>query len=311
MVGQKAEPLPGFGIHVADAPESMRVVALCLAGAQSDNLIAAQSGILVDRFGLQDTEPGIAFRADDEVGADHFDAEQPGEVEVSSVENIDAPFFEPHCIHEVNVVHGPVADAHEHGNRPVQIELRMELDGRLGATEMSPRKHRQAQTDGSSVHGVNHLVEIEAIGVVGIQTTSFADENLSERFVNPPVAMFVRVGEIRSSDVPANPHRAQMRATAKARFDVSKALAKSHLSESHREKLIARSHAFAYPRHRMQSHAAIELLAVNQLGDLGEDQASGVHPLLRMNPNRLSQPVQMRHIDFSSLDPSNQPFTKL
>jgi hypothetical protein len=60
-------------------------------------------------------------------------------------------------------------------------------------------------------------------------------------------------------------------------------------------------HAFTGARHEMRSHAAIELLAVNKIGDLSEYQASSVHLLLRINIGQTGEPVQMRHIILDAL----------
>jgi hypothetical protein len=51
----------------------------------------------------------------------------------------------------------------------------------------------------------------------------------------------------------------------------------------------------------VQCNTTIELLSVNEVGDLGKDQASSVHPLLRMNLASNRQRVQMRHMPFSPL----------
>jgi hypothetical protein len=51
----------------------------------------------------------------------------------------------------------------------------------------------------------------------------------------------------------------------------------------------------------VQPHAAIELLAVNEIGYLREDETSGVHLLLRIKSPKACQSVQMRHTLFEPL----------
>jgi hypothetical protein len=48
-------------------------------------------------------------------------------------------------------------------------------------------------------------------------------------------------------------------------------------------------------------HAAIELFAVDEVGDLSENKVSRVHPLLRMKLTSGDQLSQMRHMLFSLL----------
>ena len=96
-------------------------------------------------------------------------------------------------------------------------------------------------------------------------------------------------------------HRVEMSASLQTRFDVTETLPERDLSECHRKELVASGHAFTGARHGMQGHAAIELLAVNKIGDLSEYQASSVHPLLRINIGQTGEPVQMRHIILDAL----------
>jgi len=92
-----------------------------------------------------------------------------------------------------------------------------------------------------------------------------------------------------------------MRTSPQAGFNVSKALPESDLSKSHSEELISGSHTSARPRHRVERHAAIELLTMDQISDLSKNKASSVHPLLRMNQTPSRQLSQMRHMPFSLL----------
>lgn len=133
------------------------------------------------------------------------------------------------------------------------------------------------------------------------QSTGIGQIDLSERFVNAPVPMLVRVSKICSSNVATDTHCVAVGATPQTSFNIAKALAERDLGKSHREELIAGGHALARSRHGVQRHRAIELLSVNEICNLCEDEASGVHPLLRINLRPDGQPVRMRHTHFSSL----------
>jgi len=301
VVGQENQSLSGSGIEVTDTPQPFRIVEFSFPGAQSNRLVAAQSCCLVDRSGLQHVESRVAFGSNHEECLALVDAEQTGEVEIATVDHIDAARFESDLVEKVDIVNRSVRDTYKHWDRAGQVELSVQFDGCFGAPEMCPWKHRQAKVDGRGIDRVNHLVDIQPVGVFGIQSSCLANENLSERFVNAPVPMLVGVGQVGPRDVPANAHCVEMGATAKAGFDVPQALPEGDLSKGHCEKLIADRHTFAGPVHRVQSHAAVELLSVNKIGDLRENQASGVHSLLRMNSGIHRQPAQMRHMPFSSL----------
>jgi len=295
VVGQEDEPLASHGIEAADTSESLRVVEFSFRCAQPDGLVAAQAGFLVDRTGLQNVEPGVALGSNHKVCPGLVDVEQACEIEVATIEDIDAARFESDLVEEMDIVNRPVRDADKHGDRAGHVDLSVQLDRSLGGSKARPGKHRQAKVDGRGIDRINHLAEIQPVGVVGMESLRLANENLSERFVNAPVPMLVGVSEIGPGDVPAKAHCVKMGATSKTGFDVPKALPESDLSEGHREKLVAGRHASAASRHRVQRDAAIELLSMNEIDDLGENETSGVHPLLRMNLRKKSQLLQMRH----------------
>lgn len=301
VVGQEDQSLSALRIDIADTSQSLRVVEFSFSGAQSDRLVATQSGCLVDRSGLQNVESRVGLGSNHEVSLGVVDAEQTSEVEVTPVDHIDAPRFEGDLVEEVHVVNRSIRNTDEHRDWAGKVDLGVQLDSSFGSAEVCPWKHRKAQIDSRGIDRIHHLVEIEPIRIFGIQPSGFSNENLSERFVNTPVPMFVGVGQIGPSDVPTNAHCVEMSATAQAGFDISQALSKSNLRESHREELIASSHALARSLHRVQCNTTIELLPVNEIGDLSEDQASSVHSLLRMNSASNRQRVQMRHMPFYSL----------
>ena len=301
VVGQKDQPFSCFCIEVADTPKTFGIVDFSLSGAQPDRLVATQSCVLVDGAGFQDIELRVALGSNHEVCLGLLDSEQAGEVEIAAVDHINTARLESDLIQEMDVVNRSIGNAHKNWDRAGQVELSVQFDGCFGSPEVGPRKHRKTQVDGRGIDSVNHLAEIQPVGVVGIESPGLADEDLRERFVNAPVAILVGIGQIGSGDVPANPHGVEMSATAQTGFDVPKTLPKSDLRKSHREKLIAGGHAPAASLHWMELHTALELLAVQQIENLSKNQTSGIHPLLRMNSANNRQRVQMRDIPFSSL----------
>lgn len=301
VVGQEDQSFPCVSIEEADTSQFTGIVAFTFFSAQSDDLIATQASGLIDWLGLANVEPCVAFRSDDKVGVGAFDPVESGEVEVSPVKDIDAPRLNAHLIHEVDVMHRTVRDLYEDRDRAGQVDLGMEFYRGFGLAEMSPRKHRQAQIYGGGIDSINHLVDVQSIGVCAVKAPGLADENLCERFVNAPVPVLVGISQISPCDVATDAHGVEMRASPQAGFNVTQTLPESDLGKSHRKKLIAGSHALTRPRHRVELHATIELLAVDEIGNLSENKMSRVHPLLRMNKDRNGQPVQMRHTHFSSL----------
>ena len=301
VVGQEDKTLSSIGIKEADTSEFVRVVSLAFVSAQPNRLITAKTAGFVDRTRLTSAESHIAFCSYDKIGIGSFDFKESGKVQVSTVEYIDTSSFKKHPIHEVNVMNRSVCNLHEYRDRSSQVNLSVKLNRGFGFPEISPWKHRQAQINRGSIDCINHLVDVESVGVFAIKSSRLADQNLCECFVNTPVTMLVRISEIGSCDVASDTHRVEMRASSQTSFNISKTLPESDLSKSHRKKLISGSHAFTRSRHRVKLHAAIELLTMDQISDLSENKASSVHPLLRMNQTPSRQLSEMRHMPFSLL----------
>ena len=122
-----------------------------------------------------------------------------------------------------------------------------------------------------------NLIEIEPVRVTGVEAPRFADENMRQRLVNPPVAVAVSVGEVCPRDIAPYAHPVAVGALSKAGFDIAQTLTKSQLCKEHRQKLITRSHPPTGAGHRVPTDAAIELLAVDHVRDLGKNQPSFIH----------------------------------
>lgn len=310
MVGQKDESLSRFSVYEANTPKRLRIVPFSFCGAQANDLIASQSGRLVHWTGLENVEARVLFAPDDEVGTGLFNPKEAFEIEVSPVEHIDAASFEKDLVEEVHVMDRPLGNTHEYGDGTGQVDLRVQLDGGLGCSESGPREHGEAKVDGGGIDGVDQLIEVQSVGVARVQSAGLADENLGERLIDPPVPALVRVGEIGAGNVTTKSHCVEMGAASKACLDVPKAFPKGDLREDHGEELVSGGHGLADTVHGIKVDAALKLFAVNQIGDLCENQASSVHSLLRMMDSRIRQPVQMRDTCFLSLTVENQIPTK-
>ena len=169
VICQEDQALSSLGIKEADTSEFFRVVSFTFVSSQPNGLIAAQTAGLVDWTRLTQAKSHIAFCPDDKVGVRAFDSKESGKVQVSTVKDIDASWFKKHPIHKVNVMNRSVCNMHEDRYRTSQINLSVELNRSFGSAEMSPRKHRQTQINRGGIDGINHLVDVEPVGVFAIK----------------------------------------------------------------------------------------------------------------------------------------------
>ena len=301
VIGEKDQPFAGLRIDIADTPERFWIVTFALPGAQADGLVASQASCFIDSSGLQNTELGVAFCADNKECLCLLNAIQTCEIEITPIKDVDAPRFEDNLIEKVNIVNGSIANADEYRDGATKVDLSVEFDRSLGFAEVCPREHRKTQVNSCGIDGIDHLFKIKSVGVIGIKSASFANENLSEGFIDTPVTKLVRISQIGSCNVATYAHCISLRAVAQTSFNISQALAKSDLGESHSKKLIAGRHALAGSLHRVAVDATSQLLGIQHISNLGEDESSTVHLLLRMNSVSNCQPVQMQDTSFSLL----------
>ena len=92
-----------------------------------------------------------------------------------------------------------------------------------------------------------------------------------------------------------------MTTTVQAGLNISQAFAKSDLSESHRQELIASSHAATGTRHRKACDTPGELFRIEDIDDLSENESARVHSLLRMSFHILGYSIQMQDTPFFQL----------
>lgn len=194
VIGQEYETLSGVSVDIADTSKSLGVVAFAFVSTHPNALVAAQPSRFIDWARLHDIEPSITLCSDNKIRLRRLNPEQSSEVEISTAEDIDASRFEADLIHEVDIMHRTVCNPHKNRNRTCQIDLSVEFDCRPSFAEVCPWKHRQTQVDSRRIHGIDDLVQVQPIGIIGIQAAGFTDQYLSEGFVYSPVSVLVRVG---------------------------------------------------------------------------------------------------------------------
>jgi len=95
-------------------------------------LIAAKATGLIDRTGPAPTKSYISFCSNDKKGVHAFDPKESAKIQVSAIEDIDAPSLENHLIHEVDVMNRTVGNLYKHWDRASQVDLSMEFNRSFG-----------------------------------------------------------------------------------------------------------------------------------------------------------------------------------
>lgn len=295
VIGQENKPFLCFWVDEADSPESFRVVTLPFIRTEFYNLITSEAGRSVYVSGFSHSKTSVRFTAYDEEGLGRVDLEKAPEVEIPAVEYVYASSFECHLLKEVDVMNRSFCNAYKNWDRAGQVNLGVQLNCCFCFSEGGPREQRQAKVDSRCIHGINHFVQAQGIRVINIETSSLANEGLSDFLINSPVPKFVGVGQIGSCDVSTNPHGVKIPAGSQATFDTTQTVAIGYLGKCHCQELVTCTHAPTAPRHRVAGNTAIELFPVKHIHYLGENQSAFVHPASLNKGGIQANSNQMRH----------------
>ena len=187
-----------------------------------------------------------------------------------------------------------LGNMHETGDAASQVKQGVHLHSGLGAAEVRPRKHRQAQIDGRRIQSVNGIVEIDSQAFAGIEPSCLSDQPLGEFSVNAPITCLVRIGERRAPNRIPKAHVVALRGLRRQTgFDVAQTLPKGKLSKRHGAILLS---ACERPR------AVVATVALREPSEgaprqkvhkLSEQRLANVHGRPLETPGKCAESVQI------------------
>ena len=246
VVGQKHQ---AFACVVLDhhAAKRCRVVLAREIGCEHAGLIAQHRRIeSIHRMRVTSLELGVALGAGHKECLGFVNDEQPGEIQIASVHQVEGARLQHQVVHDVDFVGLAVGDVNEAGDVAPQVQQRVQFDSRLGRAKRCPGKHRQTQVYGAGVERVNRRVEFHAKGLLRIQRPRHADQVLCEVGIDLPRACGVRIGQrVARNRLATKSHVIQPPSLrSQIDFDVAKGLAVGQLSEGHGEELVQAREVF-------------------------------------------------------------------
>ena len=260
IVGQKRDPLAVlvFDSHTA---HRLRIRFAGLNQWQSTDLIEHHvRSDFVHGLRVAPLELGIALGAGYKERARCVHRIQAGEVQIPPVHQVKRARLDGQRIQHTDFVHLAIADMNEAGNIAAQVQERMQFDRRFGCAKRCPRVQRQAQIDGRGIERVDHLLQIHAKRVAGVQRASHADQGLTHIGVDLPGASGVGIGQrVARYGGAAKPHVIQPRGLGtQVDLNIAQALAVGELGKVHGQELIQTRKIFDFVIARVARHAARE-----------------------------------------------------
>lgn len=221
IVGQKHQAFLARSIVVTDSPKALGISAFGDGVVERDDLVRSKAGSLVDRLREKALTIESFFGPSHEEGSRLVKSVEPSKIEISAIHQVNGAGFPEQLVEDVDLVNLSAGDDHHGGNRAAKIEQGVQFDGRFVATELSPRKQRQAQIDGRSIQGVDGLIEFDAERFVAVKAARHFDQRMGKVGVDSPVADLIGMGQGVARNLTANAHVISLAGAARRHASIS------------------------------------------------------------------------------------------
>ena len=212
---------------------------------QDNDLIALHPGGFVDGPRVEASEPEVAFGSGDEEGRCLMDGIKAIEIQISTIDNVKGPWFESQLIEDVDVVNLAMSDNDEGRDTPPQVQKGMQFHSALVGSELGPREKGETQIDGGGVQSIGGLIQFDSEGIVGVEATSLANEDLGKVGIDSPISDLVGMSQGIARDVSSETHVIEFPLSrTETGLDVSETFPIGQLSKGHAEELVPARKAF-------------------------------------------------------------------
>ena len=156
-------PLKFWGI-VDNPSDDSRVLLLVLLLGEADTLVFEHIvSPIQDALPVGNLVGRLPLLPDDEECPEHVDAIGSGEVKVASVKHIARQRLVCEPVHRVDIVNLCIGNPIEHGYLSNDVNLSMDPDARLGASELSPSEYGHVQVNGRGVNGIESAMQFKLL----------------------------------------------------------------------------------------------------------------------------------------------------
>ena len=310
VVGQKDEVLTGLWITKANPAQGAWIQLLCVESGKSDSLITAKACFAIHWAGLPDLELEVLFATNDEERSRLRNSPEACIVHKSPVHDIDTIGLHGKSIKEVHIIDRSLCDIDKYRDKSLQGQLGVKFDSRFSRAECCPGEHRKTQVNGRGINGVDHLINVDSIGIIDVKALGFTYQNFSYIMIDSPIPVFVSISEVGASHSSPNTHSVQKRTVTQAGLNVAQPFPEGQLGKDHTQKLVAGTETFADSRHGISLQASRKLLGIEHVRDLGENKPASVHPLWRLEIPKTGDPFQIEDTLFDRLTSDYKQYAK-
>ncbi len=149
---------------VDDSPDNARILLQVLFLGEADALVFEHVVCAIkDAFSIDNLVCRLALLPDDEECSERMNLIETGEVKVASVKHIAGKSLVGEPVHRVDIMHLGIGNPIEYGNLRGDVNLRVDFDARLRASELCPSEHGHAEVDGRGVDGIEPAVQLKLL----------------------------------------------------------------------------------------------------------------------------------------------------
>ena len=206
---------------------------------QDNDLIALDPGGFVDGPRVEASEPEVAFGSGDEEGRCLMDGIKAIEIQISTIDNVKGSWFESQLIEDVDVVNLAMSDNDEGRDTPPQVQKGMQFHSALVGSELGPREKGETQIDGGGVQSIGGLIQFDSEGIVSVEATSLANEDLGKVGIDSPISDLVGMSQGIARHISSEAHVIEFPLSrTQTCLDVSETFPIGQLSKGHAEELV-------------------------------------------------------------------------
>ena len=173
---------------------------------QDNDLIALDPDGLVDGPRVEASEAEVAFGSGDEEGQCLMDSIKAIEIQISTIDNVKGSWLEAQLIEDVDVVNLAVGNNDEGGNTSPEVQKGMQFHSAFVGSELGPWEKGKTQIDGGGVQSIGGLIQFDSEGIVGVEATSLANEDLGKVGIDSPISDLVGMSQSIARHISSEAH---------------------------------------------------------------------------------------------------------
>ena len=219
------------------------------------------------RFGARDEKRHVCLKT-----------EEPGEIDIASIHDVEGTGFDREMIECFDIVHFSIGNVDKAGDVAAKVDQGMELDGSFASAEVRPREEGQTKIDGGGIESVDGLIQGDGETLSSIEFASVCNEDVREIGIDAPVAILIGYGQCVASDRAANSQVIEFGLDRiQTRFDIAETVTVGQLSKRHAEELIEAGEMSGTIISSVLEDAAVEIALGQGVHELSEEIGPGVH----------------------------------